>query len=313
MQGRAIQRPDWATIGRVAEENCASALAEINGLPSDVSLNGFIHAATRLGPLDHYKYFGGEASAIVRRVSQTCGAQSARAFLRAALGRTIGMYASRGKYHVLPSLCAYFHASHLERIARDPDICAEWLDLRSDLFQKEFGIASLRLYVAGSQLVDYRCSVPRSVVISEGVAKAFSKAFVMIRMGGFKPFFQIHTHAFNLGSFNEEGWNDCYRCCAELYELHPGCLGMFGSSWFYDPALEQISPRLGYLRKIPLGGGAHLLYVCDGGDAVSDATEKSRTRKMLYEEGKYLPKVYMLIWSRKQQTAWAARHPACAT
>jgi hypothetical protein len=305
--------PDWTTIGRLAEESCASALAKLNGLPPDVSLGAFIHAATRVGPLDHYKRFGGDASAIVERVSHACGEQSARAFLRAALGRTISMCTSSGKYHILPPLCAYFHANHLERIARDRDIFADWLELGSDLFQKEFGIASLRLYVAGSQLVDYRCSVPRSVVFSEGAAKAFPKAAIMLRLGGFKPFFQIHTHSFNLDTFNEEGWNDCYRCCAELYTLHPGCLGMFGSSWFYDPALEQVSPRLGYLRKIPLTGGAHLLYVCSDGDAVTNATEKSGTRKRLYEEGRYLPKVYMLIWGRKQQTAWARKHPRCAT
>ena len=45
-------------------------------------------------------------------------------------------------------------------------------------------------------------------------------------MGGFRPYFQIHTHQFMLDAFNEAGWEECYRCCAELYAVHPEVLGM---------------------------------------------------------------------------------------
>ncbi|HJY08858.1 MAG TPA: hypothetical protein VJ323_21240, partial [Bryobacteraceae bacterium] len=202
-----------------------------------------------------------------------------------------------------------FHARQLNRIAHDIDASADWLDLCDDLFQKEFGIVSLRLYVAGAELVDYRCGIPRSIVVRAGVSKIMANLAVMQRLGGFKPYFQSHLHAFNLDSFNEEGRNDLYRCCAELYALHPECLGMFGSSWFYDPVLDRISPRLSYLRTIPLAGGAHLFYVQDGGEATSSAIAKSATRRQLYEEGKYVPKTYTLVWGRKEQIKWSQAHP----
>lgn len=304
-----MRTTDWEGIARQAEQNCGHAFAMVPDLPADISLEGFIQAATDVGPLDHYKYFSDTARGMVERVSASCGVSAARAFLRAALGRTIGTWVSARQYERLPPLCAYFHARQLNRIAHDIDASADWLDLCDDLFQKEFGIVSLRLYVAGAELVDYRCGIPRSIVVRAGVSKIMANLAVMQRLGGFKPYFQSHLHAFNLDSFNEEGRNDLYRCCAELYALHPECLGMFGSSWFYDPVLDRISPRLSYLRTIPLAGGAHLFYVQDGGEATSSAIAKSATRRQLYEEGKYVPKTYTLVWGRKEQIKWSQAHP----
>lgn len=304
-----MRASDWEEIAQQAEQNCVRALAMLPDLPPDISLEGFIQAATDIGPLDHYKYFSDAARSMVERIHASGGVSAARAFLRAVLGRTISTWVSAGHYQRLPPLCACFHARQLNRIAHDFDACADWLDLRNDLFQKEFGIVSLRLYVAGAELVDYRCGVPRSIVLRGGATKVVANIIVMLRLGGFKPYFQSHIHAFNLDAFNEEGRNDLYRCCAELYALHPECLGMFGSSWFYDPVLDQISPRLSYLRTIPLEGGAHLLYAHDGGVAIANAISKSATRRRLYQERKYMPRTYMLIWGRKDQINWARAHP----
>lgn len=311
MMGRGVNlSPDkWNSIALRAKENYNHALKLIPELPPDISLDGFIHAATDIRPYEHYKYFGKAARDIVERINAVGGIFSVRAFLRAVLGRTISTWANTGHYRRLPPLCAYYHAAQLDRISQDFDATSEWLDLGDDLFQKEFGIASLRLYAAGAELVDYRCGIPRSIVLRQGAGRVIPNIALMLRLGGFKPYFQSHLHAFNLDAFNEEGRNDLYRCCVELYALHPECLGMFGSSWFYDPALDHISPRLSYLRKIPMEGGAHLFYVRDGGEATSNALAKSETRRKLYEEGKYVPRIYTLVWGRKDQIKWVRAHP----
>ncbi len=300
---------DWAGIARCAEENCAQALALAPDLPPGVSLDTFIRAAADVGPLDPYKHFGANARSIVDRVKAAGGVPAARVFLRAALARTISAGVDSGRYQQLPPLCAQFHAKQLQRIARDVDVAVDWLDLDDDLYQKEFGIASMRLYVAGAGLIDRRCGVERSIVLREGLGKALGKIGLMLRLGGFKPYFQSHLHTFNLDAFNEDGRNDLYRCCAELYSLHPECRGMFAISWFYDPALDSISPRLSYLRKVPLEGGASVMYVRDGGEAINNAIAKSATRRRLYEEGRYVPRNYMLIWGREDQINWARAHP----
>ena len=133
-----------------------------------------------------------------------------------------------------------------------------------------------------------------------------------MQLGGFKPFIQIHTHLSFLDDFNEEGWNECYRCCADLYRVRPDLLGMYGSSWFYDPALADISPRLDYLREIPVKGGAQLIFVEEGGEALDNALSTSPSRRKLHDEGKYMPRSYMMAWGRQQQMAWAARNPGGA-
>ena len=122
---------------------------------------------------------------------------------------------------------------------------------------------------------------------------------------GFSPMFQIHTHISYLEEFNEAGWNECYRCCADLYQLHPESLGMFGGSWFYDPALESISPRLTYLAAIPCSGGAHRVLLEKSGDFVNDAIATSPSRRKLYESGQYQPRSFLLAWSRQAQQKWA--------
>lgn len=312
MGSGTLQTPDWTATARRAEQSCAEACARIEPLPPGASLEMFIRAATTVGPLDHYKYFSDTAKGMLARIEASRGTATARAFLRAALERTISDCASDGTYQRLPPLCAHFHFEQLQRIANDADVTADWLDLADDRFQKEFGIASMRLYVAGSNLVDYRGGIQRSIVFRDGLVRAAANLRVMMRLGGFKPYFQGHLHAFFLDALNEEGRNDFYRCCAELYALHPKCLGMFCSSWYYDPVLDGISPRLSYLRTVPVSGGAHLFHVQDGGEAVGNALAKSPTRRKLYEQGQYLPKTYMIAWGRDQQIEWARTHPRTA-
>ena len=49
--------------------------------------------------------------------------------------------------------------------------------------------------------------------------------------------YDIHTDSRNTGDFNPGRWNNCYHCIADLMKLQPRTVGLFGTSWFYDPAL----------------------------------------------------------------------------
>lgn len=298
------------------QEQAAIAAGALEGklvpLLPDVKalIASFVRACEKLGPFDHYKIFPAEARAIAAAIGNAHNVATLRCFLRAVLASAVLQTSTSARFQALPPRTAANQARHLRRIVRDIDAQAAWLSLDHDLFQKEFGLATMRLYAAGSQLVDYRCGIPRSTVLTEGIALALPKLLTMAKLGGFRPFFQIHTHKFNLDAFNEDGWEECYLCCAELYQVHPDVLGMYGSSWFYDPALEVISPRLAYLRETPCENGAALMFVVIGGDAINNATATSASRRQLYEEGKYLPTNYMLIWGRNAQRDWAARHMA---
>lgn len=301
-------------IEQAAAQSLAAVLARlVPVLPdADARIAALIAAARQLGPYDHYKVFPAPVHAAADQVRALCGEEGLRRFLRAVLASAVLSTVASDRYRALPPRCAANQARHLLRIAGDADDRADWLDLGHDLFQKEFGLATLRLYAAGAQLVDYRCGVPRSTPMREGVLKALPKLLVFGRLGGFRPYFQIHTHSFNLDAFDEPGWEECYLCCAELYRVHPEVLGMFGSSWFYDPALDAISPRLAYLRTTPQAGGASLMFVVEGGEAINNATATSPSRRRLFEEGTYKPTNYMLVWGRRDQIDWARRKLAQA-
>lgn len=295
------------TVLDSASEKLSTLVARLEPVLPDAlgRINQFIDAGTSVGPLDHYKVFPGPAQRIVAEVEALAGVTNRQHFLRAVLVQSVIRTTSGAHFESLPPRVSAFQTHHFARIVAQADEEADWLDINHDLFQKEFGLATLRLYAAGAQLIDYRCGVARSLLLREGLFKALPKLLVFFRLGGLKPYFQIHTHTFNLDAFHEPGWEDCYLCCAELYAIHPNVLGMFGSSWFYDPALGNISPRLAYLRETPCAGGAQLTFVQKGGEAINNSLSTSPSRRKLYEEGKYFPTNYMLVWGKEAQIAWA--------
>jgi hypothetical protein len=170
-------------------------------------------------------------------------------------------------------------------------------DWSNDSFAKDMGICTFRLIPTGAQLVEIS-GVSRRIVFSD-FKKVISNLFFFARKtGGFKPYYEIHTHSGNLGDFNPEGWNRCYVRIGELLKLNPEIKGMQGGSWFYDPALSKISPRLAYLSEVPCANGAKVFFVQEEGKS-SSALSKSESRKQSYVDGKYTPKAYLLVWPRE--------------
>ena len=273
-------------------------------------LDAFLDAAAQTGLFDAYKVFPTAAHQVVDEVRRQSGTAGVRMFLRAVLAQRLLRTLAGPALAALPARVRTQQLAQCARIAADGDETAEWLDLGQDLFQKEFGIAALRLYVAGCQLVDPRCGIPRSVLARGTPVDWLRNAAMVLALGGYRPFFEIHAHTFMRELFGEEGRIECYRCCAELYALHPEVRGMIAGSWFYDPALERVSPRLAYLRAVPQAGGARLLFVEAGGDAIANALATSPTRRRLHQQGDYMPKNYMIVWGKARQQAWARALPA---
>jgi hypothetical protein len=292
-----------------AGEIARSLKRELGPLPSGISVSGFNASYGAVGEFDHYRKVPSPAAAALAQVTSALGEAAGRTFLRAALAQGIAELISSRRLDALPPRIRLHQSNQLERIAGAAESNAEWIDLGNNLFLKDFGLVTLRLYAAASNLLDLRCGISRSLIAKEGIAAAPKNILKFARLGGFRPFIQIHTHLSYLDEFNEEGRNECYRCCVDLYQLKPALLGMFGSSWFYDPLLADISPHLNYLRDVPMAGGAELFFVGTGDGAIDGALITSQTRRKLYEAGRYLPTTYLIAWGKKAQTAWAARNP----
>ena len=277
------------------------------GVTDTATIARFVRNTQQVGAYDHYKVFPQPALSLIPDGVLADGAKASEVFLKAAILQGMLDMLGSARFAQLPARVRVQQLKQLSRIAATGEEVADWLHADHDLFHKEFGIATLRLYVAGAQLVDAHCGIPRSILFKGGAGALAKNVAAILRLGGFRKYFQIHTHKFMLDAFNEEGWDECYLCCAELYPLHPEVLGMYGSSWFYDPVLDVISPRLSYLRATPVAGGAELFFVEEGGSAKNNSLSTSPTRRQLYEEGKYSPKSYMLAWGKARQIAWAQR------
>lgn len=179
-------------------------------------------------------------------------------------------------------------------------------DISNDFFRKDINL-TLGLHVpCGGQVLELSryfriVSVLRSIFRGGNINPAI-KYFLSDGPG---QWFSVHTESRYLDYFSEEGWDACYIRIAEMLLNNPSINGLIGTSWFYDPSLIEISPHLRYLRERPLQNGAFMMKHGSTPIDIERATIKSKKRRKLYEEGKYLPVSYTIFWPRKALIAWA--------
>lgn len=254
-----------------------------------------------------FKYIAPEARALHAAVLHDVGEDGARIFLLACLLWAVRSSLRSARTERLPARVRAHQLKQFERIAAQDDSLLPHCRLEGDVFLKELGLATLRLYAGASSVIDPHSGVGRSLLWKAGLHRLPGRLLLFARAGGFRPYFEIHVHKLYQDEFNEQGRNECYRCCADLYALHPEVLGMVAGSWFYDPVVETISPHLAYLRKVPESGGARALFVSYDEQAARNATATSEKRRALHEAGQYRPASWTLVWPKRAQLAWSCR------
>lgn len=207
----------------------------------------------------------------------------------------------------LPDSVRSLYPRELERIGRrlrEPD--AAYYDFAADPYAKDFALLTHRFIPLGAEFAEPDAAVPRGV-LRAGPGAAW---LMLARARGFRPFFALHAHPLSLGDFNPEGWVATYHRLAELLEANPGVRGMTSASWFLDPALAAVSPRLAYLRDVPEAGGARFFFAARDARGESGALARSPTRRALFEQGRYVPEVWLRVWLRGDVVAWSRRERA---
>ena len=176
---------------------------------------------------------------------------------------------------------------------------------------KDLAVCALRLIPAGVAKLHLH-SLPRRFLLTSN-PRSLARAWwlVLADLVGTSPLYEYHMDSNDpacLPQFNPLGWSLFYRRAAELLRCNPQVKGLFGITWFYDPVLEVISPRLAYLRKLITDHGGKLFKFgpCDN-QSIEDATLRSPTRRLLWEQGKYTPTRYLAVWPRRELIAWAER------
>jgi hypothetical protein len=192
----------------------------------------------------------------------------------------------------------------------------EGYDLGDDCFLKDVRVAAGWTVPCGAKVVDLRCHVSLPVSLLAALrGRAPRVALRALTPGKRAPWFEQHTDSRYLDEFDEAGIDKAYLRVASMLRRHPGVGGLTAYSWFYDPQLDEISPRLSYLYRRPLERGGVLLRGRTSGYDVKNATATSRTRKRLYETGRYKPVGHRILWFRRDilhwadQARWAERRP----
>lgn len=177
-----------------------------------------------------------------------------------------------------------------------------------DKFLKELGVCSLRVIPAGAQKISLS-PLPVNFIFKEGVPQFLDAlSFLLFDLRGFKKFYTMHTDSHDpylMSEFNAQGWRRYLLRAADILMLNPTVSGIYGRSWFIDPQLEEISPRVCYVRKLVFESGGRIFSVGAAANDIQDAVYRSPTRKRLFDDGKYIPRDYIGIWPRKSLINWA--------
>ncbi len=205
----------------------------------------------------------------------------------------------------LPSSILELYPDAFARLAdflKRPSIDA--YNVTSDYFRKDIRFALGLTVPCGTFVVDmfsrYRFrTVIRSFLRSGNIMVVLR----YLKIKGYGPWFHMHIDQRYTNDLNEHAHDQMYLRIAELLKRNKHIRGTTGSSWLYDPQLLKISTRHAYIQLRPVERGAFL--VRHGKGNVEQATMTSKSRRRLYEEGKYMPREYSMLWPRKELIAWA--------
>ena len=189
---------------------------------------------------------------------------------------------------------------------------ADFLTTAADPYDRDFWAKDVRISLvlsvpgARTQMIDLSSPMgPGQVLRHAREGWGWSVIPSYIAAQSWKPWLEVHTESRELSDFNEAGWDRAWATAAEICKRRPQMAGMLGSSWFYDPPLEQISPRLAYLRVNPLKHGAFLLHQGPGDIHTQRAATSSPTRAALIEKGEYIARSWIVAWPRAALIRWA--------
>jgi hypothetical protein len=196
----------------------------------------------------------------------------------------------------LPGEFALHYADAFLRICDQIEADPGFADARSDAFLKDLWLTRVVMIPAFAQLWWPHSGIALAPLLRAGPVPALR---ILLGCGGRAPMLEGHTHdPVAKAYWNEPGWGEALRLAALALPALPWAKGVFGSAWFYDPAILTLSPRVAFAQTLQYGRGAWRVRVGSNPDAIANATATSPTRREAMEQGSYLPTDWMMIWSR---------------
>jgi hypothetical protein len=278
----------------------AALLAAHPGLADAIAALPFerFEAACDAGaPVHKYNEVPAAAAALAAALTEELRAPWLCALTLWHIGRFDPVFAATG----LDGEFALHYADSFHRIIGQIETDPGFADLGKDSFLKDLWLARAVMIPAFAQVWWPRSGLAARDVLRAGPAAA---SYVFLRCGGRRPFLEGHTHdPVARAYWNEPGWGEALRLAALALPALSRVRGAFGTAWFYDPAIREISPRIGFAQDLQIGRGGFRLKVGSNEAAIANATATSAERRNRYREGLYLPTDYSIIWSRRDLIA----------
>jgi len=306
------------------------------GMLRDFPIASYLSKLQVRDPYLHYEDFSPVLIHMLHRIKTDYGQEAVALYHKMGLAQLIISKLDNLDNEKFTPAIRQNYISYFERIIKDfstqPD---SYYDINRPLWplRKDIGVCSGRsIPVGGAWVIERRFLARRSMISRSRRHELAQPSQVSISFGALrKPLLRvlwklrldqtarrvghsirrlradydlcyvIHTVERNIRDFRPEKMNLAYQNVAKLLENDSHAWGIFRSSWFLDPALNEISPSMGFLLQVPMNNGA-VLYSGDSCSAeeIRQATFLSAERNRLYAEGTYLPKVYFYFWSRQQ-------------
>lgn len=157
----------------------------------------------------------------------------------------------------------------------------------------------------GAESLDLKSSIPiTSAVLSIPRMRDVRPLLKYFSCKGWGVWFRSHLDTEYLDEFNKEGLDQYYLRVAKLLVDRVDVRGLVSTSWFRDPVILSVSPRLSHLIQDPVNRGAFLIKHRSTEFDVQQATKTSPTRRRLYEQNKYIPTSYSVVWPREKIISW---------
>jgi hypothetical protein len=195
------------------------------------------------------------------------------------------------------------------RIASRPMGWGDYFDCDSEPFSELARIVTLRRFHAGQISFDVMAT-PRAWLLKIhpfDLPSVLREVFA--GMGGLGPIVMPHINYWRTNPFliREKDFELSVWRIAKTIERQPKLKGLVTASWLYSLPVGEISPHLKWLREFYLSSGAFLVEM-ELAPPRAGFLVGSESRQRLYHEGRFRPRIALVMWRRTDILAWAERY-----
>jgi len=172
--------------------------------------------------------------------------------------------------------------------------------ITTDQILKDFSIFAGYSYLTELEIASVSSSHPVKLYLKKGILGCIKYMLHTAQSGDYQPhYYELHMNDRNLKNFNYQSKLRCYQQLAQQLEMDHRVCGVYGSSWWYDPQLSNISPSLAHFYEEAKRTDALIIEIPYNQNHLKHAL-KCPHRAALYKAGKYVPHPHVVIWPRKK-------------